>query len=247
MKTSELLRYVAKDLLDDRVDMLSGESDELVSDTTIARHLAEAERILCRRAWVLEDVGPSLATRIQLVEGKMEYPLHKSTLFVKAARLSDSDIDLRRVGYEDNRSRYGFEASASAHFDVNAPSSENPGRPSRFSTDIGYRAIRVRMKPDAASALLKLHLVVVRMPINTISATTPDAEPECPEEFHMDLATYAAGKCLNVANVDAALRSLGKSYLEEFNGRVLEAKRDRQRLQQSQPQHRFGSWVGRDN
>ena len=251
MKTSELIQFVAKDLLDDRTDMLSGESDELFSDATIIRHLAEAERILCRRAWVLEDNGSvcgTKASRIQLVENRTDYQLDKSILFVKSVRLSDSDIDLVRVGYEDNRPRGHFTGAAALdYWDVNSSYVENPGRPGRFSTDMGTRVIRVRQKPDATAAALKLNLVVVRMPINPISTTTPDASPEVPEDFHMMLGYYAAGKCLTMPTVDAELRSLGKSYVADFNAAVLEAKRDRQRLQQSEPRHRFGGWAGDDN
>ena len=248
MKTSELIQFVAKDLLDDRTDMLSGESDELFSDATVARYLAEAERILCRRAWVLEDNGSvcgTKASRIQLVENKTDYALDKSILFVKSVRLSDSDIDLIRVGYEDNRPRGHFVGAAALdYWDVNSAYVENAGRPGRFSTDMGIRVIRVRQKPDSAAAALKLNLVVVRMPINAISTTTPDATPEVSEEFHMSLAKYAAGKCLQRPSVEAELRTLGRSYITEFNSDVMEAKRDRQRAQQSEPRHRFGGWAG---
>lgn len=245
MKASELIQFVAKDMLDDRVDMLSGESDELWSDAAIARHLAEAERILCRRAWVLEDSAASAVTRIQLVEDKYDYQLDKSILFLKSARLSDTEIDLTRVGYNDNRpySVYQDPASAAAFWDVNATYVENSGRPSRYSTDMGTRVLRLRQKPDATAALLKLYLTVVRMPVNAISETRPDAEPESPEEYHMDLALYAAGRCLSLPTVDGSLRSLGKQYLADFDAKVVEAKRDRQRFQQSMPQHRFGGWA----
>ena len=248
MKTSELIRYVAKDLLDDRAEMLSGESDELFSDSVIAMHLAEAERILCRRAWVLEDsalVCATRATRIQLIENKNDYAIDKSILFIKSVRLSDSDVDLIRVGYNDNRARGDFiGAAALDYWDVNSAYVETAGRPGRFSTDMGGRVIRVRQKPDATAAALQLNLVVVRMPLAAISSTTPDAAPEVPEEFHMDLALYAAGRCLSLPTVDAELRSLGKSYLADFDRKVVEAKRDRQRLQQSEPRHRFGGWSG---
>lgn len=244
MKTSELIRHVAKDMLDDRKNLISGETDELFSDALIARYLAEGEQILCRRAWVLEDAGVSCATRIQLVEGKTDYPLDKSVLFVKSVRLSGSDIDLTRVGYQDNRLRGAVVSGSPADFwDVNSAYVENAGRPTRFSTDMGTRVIRVRQKPDADAALLKLHLVVVRMPINLISMAVPDGRPEVPEEFDLALATYAAGKCLSRPTVESELRSLGRQWLKEFDDRVNEAKRDRQRLQQSHPQHRFGAWA----
>ena len=242
MKNSELIEYVAKDMLDDRADMLSGESDQLFSDDVIAKRLAEAENILCRRAWVLEDTGASCATRIQLVENKTDYQVDKSVLFVKSVRLSDSEIDLKRVGYDDNRARASL-FHMDSPWDVNSTYVENSGRPSRYSTGVGMRTIRVRQKPDAASSLLKLHLIVVRMPINAISVANGDKSPEIPEEFHMDLASYAAGKCLSLPTLDAAQRTAGRELLADFDARVKEAKRDRQRWQQSMPQHRFGGWA----
>lgn len=246
MKTSELIQYVAKDLLDDRKALVSGESDVLFSAALIARYLADGEQLLARRAWVITDAGATLATRIQLVENKMDYPLHKSVLFVKAIRLSDSDIDLVRVGYDDNRARSAWLGGAKDYWDVNSAYVENPGRPSRFSTDMGTRIVRVRQKPDAAAALLKLHLVAVRMPITPISHELPDNVPESPEEYHMLLAKYAAGKCLQRPSVEAELRSFGRELVREFEAGVLEAKRDRQRLEQSEPQHRFGGWAQAD-
>ena len=222
--------------------MLSGESDQLFSDDVIAKRLAEAENILCRRAWVIEDTGATCATRIQLVENKTDYSVDKSVLFIKSVRLSDSEIDLPRVGYDDNRPRTAL-FQPLGPWDVNATYVENPGRPSRFSTDVGNRIIRIRQKPDAASALLKLHLIVVRMPINAISVANGDKSPEVPEEFHMDLASYAAGKCLSLPTLDAAQRTAGRELLADFDARVKEAKRDRQRWQQSMPQHRFGGWA----
>jgi hypothetical protein len=239
MNTADLIKFVATDLLDDRKELVSGESDELFSDAAIARYLAEGERILTRRAWALED-STSPVARIQLVQGKGEYKLDKSILFVKAIRLSDSDIDIARVGYNDNPPRGQFAGTDT--WDVNFAYTESLGRPTRFSTDMGQRVVRVRQKPDAAAAALKLYLTVVRMPVTPISEKLPDNSPEVPEEYHMALASYAAGRCLVRPTVESELRTLGKSYLTDFSSAVLEAKRDRQRLQQSEPQHRFGAW-----
>lgn len=242
MKNSELIEHVAVDMLDDRKNLISGESDVLFPDSLIARYLAEAERTLCRRAWVLEDTASSCATRIQLVAGKGEYPVDKSVLFIKAVRLSDSDLDLARVGYNGNR--VSSAVKDSEPWDVNYAYVENPGRPSRYSTDMGTRVIRLRQKPDAASALLKLHLSTVRMPLAPISAENIAGSPEIPEEYHLDLTLYAAGKCLNRPTVEAELRTLGRGWVKEFDERVAEARRDRKRFAQSEPQHHFGAWAG---
>ena len=55
MKNCELISHVAREMLGDRTDKLAGGEDSLYSDALIARYLTEAEKILCRKAWVLED------------------------------------------------------------------------------------------------------------------------------------------------------------------------------------------------
>lgn len=242
MKISELIEYVAADMLDDRKKLISGTSDRLFSDELIARHLADAERIMCRDGWVLEDISTPAVTHIKLVEGKGEYPLHPSILFVKSANLSDTDVDLIRTDYDGNRSPLSFDADRP--WDITDPYIENNGRPRKFSTDMGTRIIRFRQRPDSDAALLKVYLKVVRMPVTAITVTNQSAPPEISEEFHMDLTLYAGGKCLQRPSVDLELRALGKSWINDFDEKVLKAKKDKKRLSQAAPRTYFS---GRTN
>ena len=244
MKTSELLEHITGPMLDDRAELLAGASDQLFKSATVIRYLNEAERKLCRDAWVLEDISTPLVCEIQLTENEPNYAFHKSILHVKAARLSDSDVDLLRVGYDDNRLLPYASVVDPDFWDVNIIYTETPGRPQRYSADMGTRILRVRNKPDATAALLKLELSVVRMPLVEMTEADVDKEPEVPEEHHLELCKYAAGSCLaNTADIDADLRSLGRAWVNEFNALCDSAKRDRQRRQQSAPQFRFGGWA----
>jgi len=243
VKNGDLISHVAREMLGDRTDKLAGGEDSLFSDAVIARYLTEGEKILCRKAWVLEDSISPQACQISLVENKFDYSVHSKVLFVKTAKLSDSDVELIRVGHADNMTLGVRTVFDPDFWDVNAVLTENSGRPDRFATDMGTRRIRVRRKPDATAAALKLQMTVVRMPLNAITTATCEKEPEVPEEFHLDLTLYAAGKCLSHPLVDAGDRRQGKAWLEEFEGRVSEAKRDRMRFQQSEPQFRFGGWA----
>lgn len=243
MKNGELIAHVAKEMLGDRTDLISGGDDSLFSDAVIARYLTDAEKLFCRRAWVLEDSTSAQTCQISLVEDKFDYPIHKKVLFVKTVKLSDSDLELIRVGHADNTT-LGVRTIYDPDFwDVNIVLTENSGRPDRFALDMGTRRIRVRRKPDATAAALKLQMTVVRMPLNAITTATCNEEPEIPEEFHLDLTLYAAGKCLSHPLVDSGDRAQGKAWLTEFDGRVMDAKRDRLRFQQSEPQFRFGGWA----
>lgn len=247
MKTSEILEHITGPMLDDRAEMISGQSDTLFKDSTVIQYLNEAERRLCQWAWVLEDSTTAEVCSIGMKVDTSEYPLHKSILHVKAARLSDSDVDLTRVGYDDNRLMPLSQMIDSNMWDVNTILLESPGRPARYSVDMGTRVFRVRRKPDAASALLKMLLRVVRMPLVPMSTDNPDKEPEVPEEHHLNLAKFAAGSCLaNTADIDADLRSLGEKWVAEFEDLLKKAKRDRQRRQQSMPRFRFGGWARAD-
>lgn len=244
MKTSELLEHITGPMLDDRADLVSGVSDELFKDTTVLRHLNEAQRIMCRRAWVLEDLTTAAICQIQMLLDTQDYALHRTILHVKSARLSDSDIDLGRVGYNDNHLYANSYHVDPDFWDQNAITTENSGRPQRYSVDMGTRVLRVRRKPDATAALLTLNMNVVRLPLTTLDpGTDPNSEPEIPEEHHLDLTLYAAGMCLTTtADVDASLRALGRDWLSQFDDKVTAAKRDRQRRQQAMPQFRFSRW-----
>lgn len=243
MDLKELLAHIGgPSMLDDRVEQLSGEADELFSDETIVRHLNEGQRRLCREAWVLEDTKTPAVCDVNLIAGQTDYVVHPSILGIKYIRLSDSDADLLRVNYEDNRLHAGEVLRDPEFWDVNSVLAETAGRPSRWSADIGTKTIRVRAKPDTDAAALKLKLAVVRMPIKELSAARLSESPEVPPEYHMDLAEYAAGKCLASANVDAELKIQGRSWVKGFNERIDAAKKDRIRFQEAKPQWRFGGW-----
>lgn len=250
MKLSELLDHIGKELLDDRTEMLEGVSDSVWSDAVLVRYLNEAQKILARRAWVLEDTNPASVDedgnkvcQIQLVEDQTDYAFHKKILHIKSLRLSDSDLDLARVGYNDNRLLPGNPGFSPAFWDVNQITIESAGRPSRYSADMGTRIIKLRAKPDEDSAALKVNLVVVRMPITQLKLTDLNAEPEVPEEYHLDICLFAAGSALQHPTVDAGLRTIGKEWKQEFMGKVELAEQDRIRRQQSMPRFRFGGWA----
>lgn len=251
MTLAELLDFIGVELLDDRTEMLEGESDEVWSDTSIVRRLNEAQRVLCRDAWVLEDtdldrVDPETGEKIcqiQLIENQTDYSFSKHILHIKSMKLSDTDVDMTRVGYNDNRIRADRWEQDPQYWDVNAAVIENSGRPTRYSTDRGTRVVKVRAKPDATAALLQLNMVVVRMPVYKLSLDNTTACPEVPEEYHEMIGQYAAGKLLQHPTVDASMRSLGMTWVKDFEEFCKKARIDRERRQQSMPQFRFGHWV----
>lgn len=243
MKLSEMLATIGgPTFLDDRASRVSGASDQLYSDEDIVVQLNEAQRILCDEAWVLEDTTTAACCEIQLLNGVTDYPLHESVLGIKYVRLSDSDIDLLRVGYYDNRLHSIRPLNEPDFWDVNTPLVETAGRPTRWSSDIGTATIRLRRKPDATAALLKAKLAVVRLPIIDLDVSALTASPEVKVKYHMLMCKYAAGQLGSSGDVDSGLPQRAARWLREWNEGLKAARRSRQRLQQSQPQWRYGGW-----
>lgn len=246
MKTSELLDHLAVHVLDDRADMLNGSSDELWSDEFLIRLFNEAQRIICRTAWVLEDVAHATAGTIQLGLNQKDYALHKSVVRVLSGRLSDSELDLTRVPYDLSRPQ----ANVAAPYDFfypDFPYNDTPNRPIALATDVATRTLRVRPAPDATAAGLQVLLRVSRMPVTFLTVDAPDREPEIPEEFHLSLCDFVASKALAIPAADASLRSAAKDYAADWKEVVRVARRDRERAEMAPGVWKFGGWASQGN
>ena len=232
MNLEELLLHTGKDYLDDRVDLLDGDPDSLYSDALLVRYFNEAQRILCRRAWVLVDYGVPPAGVIVLAAGKVLYPLHPSVLFVFDATPSTQTSPLGRADDLDLRNPYPANADA---FDIGEAASlagttiTTPGAPLAIATDAATRMIRVSPAPAAAQANLRIDLKVARLPATDLTLEDIEADPEIPVEYHLWLCDYAAGRCLTQPNVDGAQKAEGRAMLDEFAAHVREARQERQR------------------
>lgn len=235
MNLEALLTYVGKEYLDDRTDMVSGEADELWSDELIVRHLNEAQRILARRSWVLIDTGHVQAGVIVLVTGKVLYPLHKSVLRVYDATYEGDTTTLRRLS-DDALRGYIF-VDPDLPFDPSWVTAPTPGRPMGFATDAGTRMLRLDRAPTAVEAGQKLTLKVARMPVCFLDVAKPEESPEVPEDWHMAIAGYAAGRCLTMPNIDGTLKADGRLLLAEWEKALREARQERTRAEMSR-----GAW-----
>ena len=245
MTLQELLDFTASSVLGDRSGQLSGASDALWSDEFLTRCFNEAQRILCREAWVLSDDSTAAVTEIDLVASTASYALHSSVLRVLSARLSDSDVDLTAASYEELRPRTNYDEDA--FFDVSSAYTEAAGRPYWFASDQATKKLRLRPAPDTTSAALTLKLRVIRMPVTELVVTSITASPEVPAEYHLALTDYAAWRALSRPNADENYRQAAKDYKDAWEDTLAGAKRDRRRAQASPGRINLGSggfsWV----
>lgn len=222
MKLKELLEYTASEFLDDRTDLLQGEPDELWSGKTLVRYFNEAQRRLCRKAWVIIDTAQPDAGVLTLQEGKELYALHSSVLFVYSAQLEDTGCYL--VPTSDLRIT-GQRPADTGYFDINTTAVRDPGRPQAFSRDGGFRQIRIWRAPSATETGLRVLLKVSRYPVKMLTLDKTEECPEVPEDFHMSvLAKYAAGMCLSHPNVDSTQKTFASRLLKEVDEEIWGAR-----------------------
>lgn len=244
MKLGEILEHISKDILNDRTEMLRGTSDSLWSDALLVRLLNHAQKVLARSLVIRDDAtsGASIvATQIQLVQGQSQYNLHPSVLRVITAKMSDSEVELQKVNHIlSNPQPWSDEGT---NMSVSMAYIEAEGRPTVFSSDEATRKLRVRVKPNAASALLKLNLQVARMPIEELDLVNLEASPEVPEEYHLELVNYVAGECLSMPNVDSVHRESAADYKRSWASIVRQAQRDMRALAAGSNRVRYGGWA----
>lgn len=246
-----MLEYTASQFLDDRTDLVEGDADYLWSDDFLLRQINRAQDILCRRAWVIIEIGSQPAGIITLKEDVTLYPLHKSVLRVFDATPAGQDLPLGRsedINLRDPNLlvRYPHDSAFSAweigEYASRAGSAAAlSGAPLAVATDAGTRMLRVFPPPAAAQEGVRLSLKIARLPITYLTVGEADGEPEVPEEWHIELCEYAAGKALTLPNTDGDQRAEGRRLLAEFDARVREARIDRQRAEYGPSRWGFSS------
>lgn len=253
MNLAELLEYCAKDFLDDRQVLVDGDNDDLWSDAYLVRVLNEAQRILCRRSWVIIETGVAPAGQVVLATGKVVYPLHKSVLRVFDAVPSTQTALLGRTGDAYLRdtsvgAHYPYDAFSAwevGEYAARAGTTTDSGAPTAIASDAGTRAIRIYPPPAAAQNGVVVSLKIARLPITYLTTDDMEASPEVPEDYHMAIAEFAAGKALTLPNVDADQKVEGRRLLEAFAVVVKEARQERQRAEMHANRWAFSSDTAR--
>ena len=239
MNLADLLEYTAKQFLDDRTELVDGDGDDLWSDSFLVRQLNEAQRLLARRSWCIIETGKAPAGRVTLITDVSLYLLHKSVLRVFDATPTtqslplgrSEDIQLRNTALLSQNPFDAFDAyeiGEAASLAGNVTNTAGP--PLAIATDAGFREMRVFPPPTSVQNGLVISLKIARLPITWLSLDKPDGVPEIPDDYHLALCSYAAGKALTQPNVDGQQKETGRELLREFNDACKEARQDRQRL-----------------
>lgn len=236
MKLEDLLTELRENILHDRSDQVTGQSDRLWSDETLVRYIDEAQKRFARLGLVLRDASTPEVTEVTLVAGQAEYTLHDSVLGVLSARYSTDEVDLTRLDHPaiggQHRPEYGL-------FDPNGARLLPPGKPVAYTTDEQVAldsddrrsAVHLRLypAPTAEYADLVIKMRVVRMPLESLTTSHLHAQPEVPEAHHMELLDYAAYLALRIADHELGNPARAHEFRAMFEKHVTLARRDAMR------------------
>lgn len=248
MTLGDLLQLLRGSILNDRTDRTGGSSDYLWEDETLVTFINEAQRRFAVRGLVLRDGTTPAATEVELVSGVSTYILHPSVLAVISARPSTTQADLRRVGHSLLNA---YRAPATDTWADPAHYTGLPNGPAlAFSTDeelsyddgntLSVVTMRVYPTPAPAQDGLKLKLRVVRKPLESFSVSDLAAQPEIPEDHHIEMLDWAAYLALRIVDDDAGAPKRAAEFAASFESHVVEAKNTAMRKMFAPTQMGFG-------
>lgn len=231
MTLGELLSLLRNSILNDRSDRTSGTSDYLWTDETLVTYINEAQRRFAVKGLVLRDGITDEVTKVTLVEGQTQYPLHESVIAVLSAKLEDHVPDLSRVGH----SLLGeYRAPSDTWVDPASYTSLPAGATLAYSTDetlsdyntdsLSQVMLRVYPEPAAAQDGDVIRLRVVRKPIDRFSVDNLGASPEIPEDHHIEMLDWAAYLALRIVDDDAGAPKRAEEFRQMFEEHVRQAR-----------------------
>lgn len=232
MTLQDLLDELARNMLRDRSDLMSGPDDYLWSDDQLVTYINEAESILAREGLVIRDGSTAAVVNVPLASGNDQYTLHPAVVAVISAKFPGDPSDLARAGHSALST---YQQPDPLFWDPAQISTMAPGKPLAFATDeqldkrsgkTGVVNLRVYPVPNDDYDGVTLALRVVRKPLKPLSLDSMDASPEVPEEYHLGLLDWAAYRALRNVDSDAGAVEKADKYKAEFKMMVEQARKD---------------------
>lgn len=217
MTGEELLDFLRTDVLRDRA------VPSLWSDDLLYRYLSEAQTLMARQTYCLIDSAVPFLSELTISADTREYAISSAILHVLSARLSTEQSDLTDVTH----------ARLPSHLE------STTSQPTCYVLNETQHTITFYPTPDAEYVV---YLRVARLPSAAISDTV---DPEIPEHLHIDLAEYAAYRCLMNNDSDGLNIGAADRHKKDWDSRVLAAKREFYRLRMGNNPRIAVNWTGK--
>lgn len=227
MNVRELLEELRENILRDVSDAVGSDSDSfLLSDKALVRYINDAQNKFAAQTLCLRDETTPTVTEIDLVAGQESYALDKRVLAVHATRVNSRRF-LKATTYAflaGNREAFALGCQTELQWD--------DGEPVYFYTDRETQKIGIYPAPSVefVASHPKLFLRVSRLPLEPLRAENTDAEPDVPEQYHLDLLEWAAYRALMNSDIEVEQMGRANARRNRFNDTVVQLKRESDRL-----------------
>ena len=254
MNLGEQLEELRHRLLRDASDLApGGVDDRLFTDASLLQYIKDAEYKFAKKTFCIFDGTTPKVSQIKLVTGQTTYPLHKSVFALMSARFAGKTTDVVRAG----RSVVGMHVPDEfLTFDPSSTVTLPNGEPQVVYSDESMvyggnsgMTISVFPAPSATENGSILTVRVFRVPTTVYTVDNLDVESQLPQDYHLDVLTWAAFRAFN--NFDADKGSVIKinNMKTAFDDSVKEALKDSKRRLFNQIKFEYGtngfSWESR--
>ena len=200
----------------------------LWQDIELVRFLNQAESDFARRTHCLID-DESTFTTLTTVIGQSTYTLDDRIIFVKELGLvlddGEGNLTYRELGDKTRHQQRDNYAQ---------------GCPYSYNLQVARNKLRLYPVPDAEYTI---KLSVARKPLRAMS--NPKDVPEIPEEWHLCLCDYAAGRALINNDPERANMQSKNEFMASWDLHVRDAKREFTNLRSGVTPRARTNWTGK--
>lgn len=246
MNLGEQLEELRRNLLRDTSDLApGGVDDRLFTDASLLSYIRDAEHKFARRTFCIMDGTTPKATQIKLVTGQTLYQMHSSVFALMSARYTGKTTDLIRAG----RSIVGLHVPAEfLTFDPSSNVTLPNGEPQLVYTDESMlfgnnngMTLSVFPAPSATENDMIINIRVFRKPMCKYTVDDLDRESELPEDYHLDVLTWAAVRAYNNFDADKGSAAKIKQMNDLWNLAIKDAIKDSKRRLFSPVKMQYGT------
>lgn len=226
----DILGELRRNILRDASTAANGQEvdDSIWTDDALLLYIRDAEEKFASQTLCLRDSRTAAVAHIILVADQEEYEIDRRVVSVLSAQFDGRNI----LGHTNWGTRFGADSQLTPNTSYRPP--QQTGEPRVYYTDRDTSFLGVYPVPTAAEAGKIIRLQVARRPLVPLTKSNLDAEPEIPEQWHLDLIEWAAWRALrnhdNDLDNDPAAIALVRSRFEQhrtrFEAAVAECKRD---------------------
>lgn len=228
MTLGELLAELRGNILRDVSTIVDGsDSDDLWTDESLIRYIRDAEEKFAAGTLCLRDSVTAALAQITLVAGQGDYTLDRRVIAIYSAQYN-GNIQMGRCAYG---TRFGAGNNVTPTTAYREP--QGVGEPRIYYTDRDTGMVGFYPTPGTEQAGDIVRLQVARRPLVPLSKNDLEAEPEIPEEYHLDLLEWATWRALrnhdadidgDPANISIVMARVS-AHKKRFEDAIAECKR----------------------